>query len=366
MHILIINHHHIGDVICSTSLVYGIRARYPDAMISMFVRSPAIQDLFAPGLIDRFVIYPKRRIQAVGTIATLSRPRVDLLLCTTELSHSWFVSLLCLLIRPRRVVCESTIKFLLSKGIRVPFDYSLHKFESNQRLGEAIGVELPYPRPRVHVSPAAAATAAEMLPDPENDSWDRLRVGIAPGCHSLSHKAWPPEKFAELISRMLAKEFARPVLFGSAQEIPLAEEILNQVPLPLRDRCVSFVGKLSLAECAASLDRCDMVLANDSGLAHMASGLGKPIAAIFGPTPAHRCGPYQATRIIHNALPCAPCYPASHNGCGLPRCIQDVTVEQVFRALTEIRDEIQPLGSRDFKDAGAWPELLNPCDARAS
>jgi ADP-heptose:LPS heptosyltransferase len=47
-----------------------------------------------------------------------------------------------------------------------------------------------------------------------------------------------------------------------------------------------------LHELAAVLQRCSLMVANDTGPLHLAAALGTPSLGLFGPTSARRNGPY--------------------------------------------------------------------------
>jgi heptosyltransferase-2 len=87
---------------------------------------------------------------------------------------------------------------------------------------------------------------------------------------------------------------------------------------------------------AALLQRCRLLLSNDSGLMHMATALRVPVIAIFGPT-VQEFGfyPFQArAQVISAALSCRPCSTKGSLHCprGHHHCMQQVTVPQVFSA----------------------------------
>ena len=76
----------------------------------------------------------------------------------------------------------------------------------------------------------------------------------------------------------------------------------------------SLAGSLTLLETATALDHCGVVVTNDSGLMHVASGRGRPIVAIFGST-VKEFGffPYGTRNVVveRGGLACRPC---SHIG----------------------------------------------------
>jgi heptosyltransferase-3 len=61
--------------------------------------------------------------------------------------------------------------------------------------------------------------------------------------------------------------------------------------LGLLPDAVDLVGKLSLPEAAACLDRMALFVGNDSGLMHLAAATGVPTLGLFGPTPAAEYAP---------------------------------------------------------------------------
>jgi ADP-heptose:LPS heptosyltransferase len=99
---------------------------------------------------------------------------------------------------------------------------------------------------------------------------------------------------------------------------------------------VSLVGGTDLTGLAALLKRARVVIANDSGPAHLAAAVGTPVVALFGPT--HEafgfvpCGP--AVRVISRDLPCRPC--SVHGGTRCPRgrraCLDDIAPAEVLAA----------------------------------
>jgi ADP-heptose:LPS heptosyltransferase len=87
-------------------------------------------------------------------------------------------------------------------------------------------------------------------------------------------KQWPAERFAE-VGRILQDRGAAIVVTGSAGEKSLCESLAGRLP-----SAVTFVGK-PIGQVVALLTGAQGVLANDSGLAHLAAAYGRPTAAVF-------------------------------------------------------------------------------------
>ena len=155
-------------------------------------------------------------------------------------------------------------------------------------------------------------------------------IALAPGS-IWGTKRWP--YYAEL-----AAELDRPaVIVGGADDRPVAEPIVAAAP----GRAVSAAGELSLRASAALIQRAAVLVTNDSAPLHLATAVGTPVVALFGPTvPEFGFGPRgQATSpwdtmgLLLPALlqPRAPGLPA-----GASPCMRDLAVDIVAAALATI------------------------------
>lgn len=144
---------------------------------------------------------------------------------------------------------------------------------------------------------------AKAIVDQQRASHDRY-ILLNPGARWLN-KRWPIEHFATLAQR-LAVEYPGTgfVLTGSKSESSLANAIEAAVP----GRCLNVTGRTSLVEMVEWIRGCSVMVTNDTGPMHLASALGKPVLALFGPTDASRTGPYgQMQNVLRTPIPCAPC-----------------------------------------------------------
>ena len=164
------------------------------------------------------------------------------------------------------------------------------------------------------------------------DRWLAER-GVEPGFVALAPgsiwgtKRWPyyPE---------LAAVLDRPiVVLGSRDDAVLAEAVVAAAP----GRAHSAAGELDLRAAAALLERASVLVTNDSAPLHLATAVGTPIVALFGPTvPAQGFGPRGARdRTLGVTLGCRPCSAHGPQVCPLVhhRCMRDLPVEQVARAV---------------------------------
>ena len=101
-------------------------------------------------------------------------------------------------------------------------------------------------------------------------------------------KRWPPEHFAALAEKIKGQWDLPMVVTGSQGDGPLLEELLSKVR---GARIIPLVGKTGLCVSAAIFRHAACLVTGDSGPMHIASGVGAPVVALFGPTDPKLTGP---------------------------------------------------------------------------
>jgi ADP-heptose:LPS heptosyltransferase len=151
---------------------------------------------------------------------------------------------------------------------------------------------------------------------------------------------------------------ARLLLVGGAEEAMLRQSMLSS--MRHADTVHDLGGRTSLAELAAVLKQCDLFVGNDSGVSHLASSVGTPVVAVFGPTDPHAWAPYGGEawatqdyfpngvavlgsgphRALWSDLACSPCLYRRHalgtpNGCPDKTCLRRVETEQLLQVVRQ-------------------------------
>ena len=95
-------------------------------------------------------------------------------------------------------------------------------------------------------------------------------------------------------------------------------------------------------ELASLIKRCKVYITPDSAPMHIASALGTPFIALFGPTdPARHVAPSKNHIVIKKDLKCSPCYnPNCSKGF---KCMSAIEVEEVFTAVKNILSKSEGL-----------------------
>jgi heptosyltransferase-2 len=133
------------------------------------------------------------------------------------------------------------------------------------------------------------------------------------------------------------------VVIGGHEDAGLAEAIVASAA----GRAVSAAGVLSLRASAALIQRAAVLVTNDSAPLHLATAVGTPIVALFGPTvPEFGFGPRGTGdhALGYVGLACRPCSKHGPQTCplGHHRCMRDLTVETVAAAVVAAASAEEP------------------------
>ena len=158
------------------------------------------------------------------------------------------------------------------------------------------------------------------------------RIGFAIGAGHAT-KRWPIEYFMDLARLLQARSPVKIFLFGGKQDQPSAAEIVKALGSLAVDLC----GQFSLRRSAALLAEMDLMVANDTGLMHLAIALKVKTVAIFGCTTAE-LGFFPVasfSRVVqHSHLSCRPCSHVGWPHCPRIhfRCMREIAPKQVEAA----------------------------------
>src|SRR3974390_238791 len=153
----------------------------------------------------------------------------------------------------------------------------------------------------------------------------------------LPLRRWMPERFAELIRRVLAAYDDVIVLItGAPSERPDAEKMAAECR---SDRCVALAGQSALSDLPLLYALADAMVTNDSGPAHFASASGLPTIVLFGPETPDLYKPLGSPTVIYAGLSCSPCVSVSNHrksACTDNICMKSIGVDEVFSAASAV------------------------------
>ncbi len=180
--------------------------------------------------------------------------------------------------------------------------------------------------------------AAQIRLQSQGVDFNRTVVGVNPGAFYGSAKRWLSERYAAVLDRLIEEREASVVIFGSPNEVAIAEAIQSG----MRRRPVILSGRTELSELIAMIACCDLFLTNDSGPMHLAAALRVSTLAIFGSTDEIATGPMSPAAVVLNKrVECSPCLlrecPIDH------RCMTRITAEEVALQAFQMIDLDQKL-----------------------
>jgi ADP-heptose:LPS heptosyltransferase len=165
-------------------------------------------------------------------------------------------------------------------------------------------------------------------------------IAIAP----LSNDAlrnWPRAHYERLIDLCLQNLDREIVLVGSAEQRQAINLIVRGRPA---GRLANAAGQWSWAETIQMLSEAELIIANNSGIAHVGASLARPTLCLFAashdPHEWGPRGPHVTTLFLKTA--CSPCALSTANGCYFGHaCMEDLRPESVFHTVQRILGSIQ-------------------------
>lgn len=240
---------------------------------------------------------------------------------------------------PHRSLRSATLALLTGARERIGFADSAAAITYTRRVPRYLsGHEVERLLALAHPNAAAPPVTLGLTPEDHAaaDIWLKSHgilsgfVAVAPGS-IWGTKRWP--YYADL-----AAVLDRPVVVvGGSDDISLAETIVAGSS----GHAVSVAGSLSLRASAALISRAAVLVTNDSAPLHLATAVGTPVVAIFGPTiPDFGFGPRGRNDVVlgHPELHCRPCSRHGPERCplGHHRCMRELTVETVAAAVAAV------------------------------
>lgn len=320
---LVIQTAFLGDVILSTPLLSALAELHgPVDVVTTPLAAPLLETHPA---VRQVFPYDKRQAdrgwQGLKTLANRLREQRY---TRAYLPHrSLRTAALALLARiPSRIGYAGSWSFLYTEARTKPRT----GHETDRLMALAKGALGAYP-PQLQPTPEDERVAAGLI--------DEDFVALAPGS-IWGSKRWP--YYAELATQLATKTAV--VVVGGADDKGLGDEIVQAVRRSGR-LAVNACGKLTLRQSAALIGRAMLLVTNDSAPLHLATAMGTPVVALFGPTVTEfGFGPLRAgdATVGVDELRCRPCSPHGPPACplGHHRCMRDLTVSAVRTAIEEL------------------------------
>ncbi|SEF20952.1 ADP-heptose:LPS heptosyltransferase [Amycolatopsis pretoriensis] len=147
----------------------------------------------------------------------------------------------------------------------------------------------------------------------------------------------PSAGWSHRVVRALAAEGHRVLVTGAPGEAQLTACVAGT-------SAVNLGGRTSLAELAAVLSGAQVVVAPNTGPAHLAAAAGTPVVSLFAPVvPASRWAPYGVPVVLLGDQR-APCRDSRARVCPVPGhpCLEEIDPAEVCKAVAELGATVPP------------------------
>ncbi len=332
--IVVIQTAFIGDVILTLPLVQGLRKRFKDSKVSFLAIPSAAGVLLNHPDINEILVYDKKGKEkdlgsAIRLIAELRNRRYDVAIVPHRSLRSAALARFAKI--PVRIGFSSSAgKFLFTRVIE--YKGQEHETKRNLKMMAGLDVEIPaLELPRVYPSHADEKWAAEMTASLSEEPM----IAVAPGS-VWNTKRWPMDLYRQLVS-MLVAEGIKVLLLGSGEDALLCGEVAKG----LGNQVINLAGRATLLQSAALMQRCRVVVSNDSAPMHLAVAVGTPVVAVFGATvPAFGFAPLglQDVVIETHGLACRPCSIHGGETCPIKTfvCMNAISSSAVYEKVISI------------------------------
>ena len=141
---------------------------------------------------------------------------------------------------------------------------------------------------------------------------------------------------AGAVATQMARSGHQIWLFGSQKDLETCNNIRALVPTQFHENIHVLAGQTSLIEAVDLLAACKAVVANDSGLMHVAAAVGCNVVAVYGSTSPKYTPPLaEKVEIVHTDIDCRPCFQRECQYKHL-KCLTELSPKQVLDSIQKL------------------------------
>lgn len=337
MKVLIIRLGSIGDVVLTTPVIAALKLSHPDAYLDFLVKKEYHELLIGNPNLRRVIPFDGSRQKGLkGLLEVAGELRKEGYRYVIDLHGNLRSRVISALIPGSKILRydkQALKRRLLLHGFRPNTKHTVDTYLSALApLIAGAGLK-PTSSTAIYLSEEEEKGAGSLLAQLGVLKGSTI-IGLNPGARWQT-KRWLEDGFIELGKRAVAELGAKVVIFGGPDEVELSQRVSNGIGID----AFSVAGKIGLREAAALIKRCSVFVTNDSGPMHIATAVGTPVVAIFGPT-ARGFGfsPLGKSVVVERELTCRPC--TLHGGDSCPKghfeCMKGIGADEVFERVKEM------------------------------
>ncbi len=322
----------LGEALLNTVAIRALKETFNASCVALV--NPAVQELLSDSPeIDEIIVFNEDEwnnnlLARLRLFWRIRRMRFDLAVIFNPTKRFHILTYLAGI--PRRLGYGRKWSFLLTNKIADRKSLGeKHEVEYNLDLVRSIGADTDRKNLSIAIDKKDSRFVKDLLSKYAITDRD-LIITIHP--HSSNPaKTWPKGNFASITERLHSRFAAKVVIIGTAEESNSVEDLLYLT----KYQPIDLSGQLSLKQLAAFLQRCNLLISNDSGPVHIAAAVGTPCVVIFGRNipglSPQRWGPWGSGHtVLHKDPGCNPCL--DRNCAYNFKCLRAITPEEVVLA----------------------------------
>lgn len=280
----------IGDVCNTIATVQAIQKQWPSTQITWITGKLESQLLAAIDGVEVIVFDKKAGLEGYKALWNQLKDRkFDALL---HMQYAIRASVATLGIKAKYRLGFSADRSqdfqTLFTNVKVPSPQSLHVADGLMAFAHQIGV------PNTELDWTLTYSEQDREWAEAHISGDKPNLLLVPGA-SKAYKNWNAEGYVDVIEHARAQGW-NVILAGSPAQVEL--DLAESIQSRLEEPCLNLVGQSSILQMLALIDNVEMVIAPDTGPAHMANAMNTPIIGLYAHHNPVRVGPYRYLQYV--------------------------------------------------------------------
>jgi len=291
--LIVRQHNQLGDMLCSVPLFEAIRNKYPDANITL-VASPVNYEILFSDInpyIDDVIIYNKKSGKTIyDFIKKLRRRKYDLGFVPSTVSLSRTSHIINFLSGAKKRIGVKSIDGKKNKSeylLNVKKDFfwdekKLHQIERNLDIGRLAGCDIDENerKIRIHLSEDELKFADNYISENFPDK-NKIIIGFHAGAGKIPNR-WSSENFAELITSLHKKYNSYIFITSGTIDAEVTSKVSDLIKLQNIEHFI--LSNTPVRKVGAVISKSNLFITNDTGIMHVAGGVGANVVSLFGPT----------------------------------------------------------------------------------
>ncbi len=338
--ILIIQFWGVGETLLVLPAINAVRKKFPDSKITILT-TDRVRDIF---LLDRDIDEViSIRLNPISIIKFIlkNKKRFDLVIDFEEYLNT--SSIIAFFAGKYRIGFSHSRRSLLYDE-KTEYNDKQHVVQTCLDLVKLLGIWYDAKKLIKINVPVKDKNFVNELFKNCNISEEDFLIGISPGAaESAKSRMWPGERYAELADMLIERYKAKIIFIGSKDEERLIKKIVDI--MKNRNQIINTANKVNLKQLFYLIEKCNLVISNDTGPMHIAAAQQVKTIGLFGPNLPVRWKPYgEGNTAIYKRQECSPCInvhlgqvpECRWHGKDYQKCMKAIKVQDVLKAVEKV------------------------------